>query len=106
MMQDTSTLLTRWALQSFVFTILHKPGRLHYIPDMLSCPQLEEFCKHEPEPAPLIPVCRNVGAETTASISQASMYIQPMNCLWIDSVKSLGWQLTLSSSLAPSMIAQ
>ncbi|CAM9977432.1 unnamed protein product, partial [Choristocarpus tenellus] len=60
------------ALQSFDFTVLHKPGRLHYIPDMLSRPQLEEFCKHESKPAPLSPIFRNVGTKTTDVSSQAS----------------------------------
>ena len=37
-MQDTSNMLTRWAiaLQSFDFTVRHKPGRLHVVPDTLS----------------------------------------------------------------------
>ena len=37
-MQDTSNMLTRWAiaLQSFDFTVEHKPGKLHVVPDTLS----------------------------------------------------------------------
>ena len=37
-MQDTSNMLTRWAiaLQTYDFTVDHKPGKLHIIPDTLS----------------------------------------------------------------------
>ena len=37
-MQDTSNMLTQWAiaLQSFDFTVEHKPGKLHVVPDTLS----------------------------------------------------------------------
>ena len=37
-MQDTSNMLTRWAiaLQGYDFTVEHKPGKLHVIPDTLS----------------------------------------------------------------------
>ena len=37
-MQDTSNMLTRWAiaLQSFDFTSEHNPGKLHVVPDTLS----------------------------------------------------------------------
>ena len=36
-MQDTSNMLTRWAiaLQGFDFTVEHKPGKLHVVPDTL-----------------------------------------------------------------------
>ena len=54
-------MLTRWAiaLQSFDFTVEHKPGRLNVIPDALS--RLFEFEKKEENVAPLLaPICRNV----------------------------------------------
>ena len=37
-MQDTSNMLTRWAiaLQSFDFTVEQRPGKLHVVPDTLS----------------------------------------------------------------------
>ena len=37
-MQDTSNMLTRWAiaLKSFDLTVEHKPGKLHVVPDTLS----------------------------------------------------------------------
>ena len=37
-MQDISNMLTQWAiaLQSYVFTVEHKPGKLNIIPDTLS----------------------------------------------------------------------
>ena len=37
-MQDTSNVLTRWAIafQGFDFTVEHKPGKLHIVPDTLS----------------------------------------------------------------------
>ena len=37
-MQDTSNMLTRWAiaLQGFDFTVERKPGKLHVVPDTLS----------------------------------------------------------------------
>ena len=37
-MQDTSNMLTQWAfaLQSYDFTVEHKPGKLNIIPDTLS----------------------------------------------------------------------
>ena len=59
--QDTSNMLTRWAivLQSYDFTIEHKPGKLNIIPDTLS--GLINFEYSEMRVAPhLAPVCRNV----------------------------------------------
>ena len=63
-MQDTSNMLTRWAiaLQSFDFTVQHKPGKLHVVPDTLS----RMFaCEHQQEIAvpSLAPICRNVPDE-------------------------------------------
>ena len=60
-MQDTSNMLTRWAiaLQSFDFTVQHKPGKLHVVPDTL--PRMFAF-EHQQEVAvpSLAPICRNV----------------------------------------------
>ena len=60
-MQDTSNMLTRWtiALQSYDFTVEHKPGKLNIIPDTLS--YLFNFEHSEMRVAPhLAPICRNV----------------------------------------------
>ena len=60
-MQDTSNMLTRWAiaLQSFDFTVRHKPGRLHVVPDTLS--RLFAFDHQQQLDTPqLTPICRNV----------------------------------------------
>ena len=61
-MQDTSNMLTRWAiaLQSYDFTVKHKPGRkLNIIPDTMS--RLFNFEQSEMRVAPhLAPICRNV----------------------------------------------
>ena len=61
-MQDTSNMLTRWAisLQSFDFTVQHQPGRFNVIPDMLS--RLVAFVQQELQraPAALALICRNV----------------------------------------------
>ena len=61
-MQDTSNMLTRWAiaLQSYDFTVQHKPGKLNIIPDTLS--RLFYFERQqEDEVTPLLaPICRNV----------------------------------------------
>ena len=56
-MQDTSNMLTRWAiaLQSYDFTVEHKPGKLNIIPDTLS--RLFNFEHSEMRVAP---ICRNV----------------------------------------------
>ena len=60
-MQDTSNMLTHWAiaLQSYGFTVEHKPGKLNVIPDTRSCLFIFEHseirvARH------LAPVCRNV----------------------------------------------
>ena len=60
-MQDTSNMLTRWAiaLQSYDFTVEHKPGKLNIIPDTLS--RLFNFEHSEMRIVPhLAPICRNV----------------------------------------------
>ena len=60
-MQDTSNILTRWAiaLQSYDFTVEHKPGKLNIIPDTLS--RLSNFEHSEMRVAlHLAPICRNV----------------------------------------------
>lgn len=60
-MQDTSNMLTRWAiaLQSFDFTVQHKPGKLHVVPDTLSRMFAFEHQQEIAEPT-LAPICRNV----------------------------------------------
>ncbi|CAB1112072.1 unnamed protein product [Ectocarpus sp. CCAP 1310/34] len=60
-MQDTSNMLTRWAiaLQSFDFSVQHKPGKLNVVPDTLS--RLFVFEKDQERNTPtLAPICRNV----------------------------------------------
>ena len=60
-MQDTSNILTRWAiaLQSYDFTVEHKPRKLNIIPDALS--RLFNFEHSKMRVAPqLTPICRNV----------------------------------------------
>ena len=61
-MHDTSNMLTRSAiaLQSYDFTVVHKPGKLHVNPDTLS--RLFAFEKQqETEIKPILtPICRNV----------------------------------------------
>ena len=60
-MQDTSNMLTRWAiaLQSFDFSVQHKPGKLHVVPDTLS---RLFFFENEQDRGlrSLAPICRNV----------------------------------------------
>ena len=54
-------MLTRWAiaLQSYDFTVEHKPGKLNIIPDTLT--RLFNFEHGEMRVAPhLAPICRNV----------------------------------------------
>ena len=60
-MQDTSNMLTRWAiaLQSYDFTVQHKPGKLHVVPDTLSRMFAFEHQQEIAEPS-LAPICRNV----------------------------------------------
>ena len=60
-MQDTSTMLTRWTitLQSYDFTVEHKPGKFNIIPDTLS--RLFNLEHSEMRVAlRLAPICRNV----------------------------------------------
>ena len=60
-MQATFNMLTRWAiaLQSYDFTVEHKPGKLNIIPDTL--PRLFNFEHSKMRVAPhLAPICRNV----------------------------------------------
>ena len=61
-MQDTSNMLTRWAiaLQNYDFTVKHVAGKLNVVPDMLS----RAFSEVNGEPIPSEPrlaaICRNV----------------------------------------------
>ena len=56
-MQDTSIMLTWWAiaLQSYDFTVEHKPGKMNIIPDTLSRPFNFEHSEMR-----VAPICRNV----------------------------------------------
>ena len=64
-MQDTSNMLTRWAiaLQNFDFTVKHVAGKLNIVPDALS----RLFGEVEEEPLPQEPalasICRNVPSD-------------------------------------------
>ena len=60
-MQDTSNMLTRWAiaLQSYNFTVQHTPGKLHVVMDTLSRMFAFEHQQEMAEPS-LAPICRNV----------------------------------------------
>ena len=60
-MQATSNILTRWAiaLQSYAFTVQHKPGKLHVVPDALSQTLALEHQQEIAEPS-LVSICRNV----------------------------------------------
>ena len=61
LIQNTSTMLTRWAiaLQSYDFTVEHKPGRLNITPDTLS--RRLNFNHSEMRITPhLVPIYRNV----------------------------------------------
>ena len=61
-MQDTSNMLTPWAiaLQNYDFTVKHVAGKLNVVPDMLS----RAFSEVNGEPIPSEPglaaICRNV----------------------------------------------
>ena len=60
-MPDTSNKLKGWAiaLQSYDFTVQHKPGKLHVVPDKLS--RMFAFEHHQEIALPsLAPICRNV----------------------------------------------
>ena len=60
-MQDISNMLTQWAiaLQSYDFTVEHKPEKLNIIPDTLSRLFNFEHCEMRVAPH-LAPICRNV----------------------------------------------
>lgn len=69
-MQDTSNMLTRWSigLQSFDFTVKHKPGKLHVVPDTLS--RLFVFENEQDRLThSLAPICRNVPDDPTLHTS-------------------------------------
>ncbi|CAB1111480.1 unnamed protein product [Ectocarpus sp. CCAP 1310/34] len=61
-MQDTSNMLTRWAicLQNFDFTVKHVPGKLNVVPDTLSRIFSEIDGKPLPSEPRLAAICRNV----------------------------------------------
>ena len=64
-MQDTSNMLTRWAiaLQSFDFTVKHVPGKLNVVPDTLSRMFSEVGDQPVPSEPRLAAICRNVPAD-------------------------------------------
>ena len=61
-MQDTLNMLTRWAIasQSYDFTVRHKPGTPHVVPDTLSRMFAFEYLLREIGELSLAPICRNV----------------------------------------------
>ena len=61
-MQDTSNMLTRWAicLENFDFTVKHVPGKLNVVPDTLSRIFSEIDGKPIPSEPQLAAICRNV----------------------------------------------
>ena len=61
-MQDTSNMLTRWAiaLQNFDFTVKHIPGKLYIVPDTLSRLFGDVNPKLAVNESALASICRNV----------------------------------------------
>ena len=61
-MQDTSNMLTRWAiaLQNYDFTVKHVAGKLNVVPDMLSRAFSEVNGETIPSEPRLAAICRNV----------------------------------------------
>ena len=61
-MQDTSNMLTRWAicLQNYDFSVNHVPGKLNVVPHTLSCIFSEVDGKPLPSEPLLAAICRNV----------------------------------------------
>ena len=61
-MQDTSDMLTRWAitLQNYDFAVKHAPGKLYAVPDMLSCAHSEGYGEPVPSEPNVAAFWRNV----------------------------------------------